>query len=159
MLAMPAYPKEVKCTILTLRSENVMVPNAAIAEIISAKDALPVENSPDWYLGRMQWRGADIPLVSYEAAGGKDAKKVTLNTQVAVLYSSNNTIRHPYVGLVISGVPHVSVIKSNQINTDPSFTVDENPHPMVAQKTRINGAAVSILDTGAIEKMIAEFDA
>lgn len=156
---MPATPREVKCTILTLRSENVMVPNSAIAEIVSVKDAESVKNAPEWYLGKMQWRGVDIPLVSYEAAGGKDAKKVTLNTQVAVLYSSNNTIRHPYVGLVISGVPHVSIFNSTQIKTDPSFTADENPHPMVAQKTRINGAAVSILDTGAIEKMITKVDA
>ena len=92
---MPDRRGSVKCTILTLRSENVMLPSAAIAEIISAKDAVPVNDSPIWYLGKMTWRGVDIPLVSYEAAAGKGAKKVNLNTQVAVVYSSNSDATHP----------------------------------------------------------------
>lgn len=153
---MSASPSEIKCTILTLRSENVMVPNAAIAEIISAKDAVHLDDAPPWYLGNMPWRSVDIPLVSYEAAAGSDAKKVNLNTQVAVLYSANKNPTYPYIGLVISGVPHVSVFDKSQIQSDSDYLNDENPHPMIAQKTRINGAAVSILDTAAIEDMIVK---
>lgn len=146
----------IKCIILTLRSENVMVPNAAIAEIISAKDATRMENVPDWYLGKMAWRGVDVPLVSFEAAGGDKARSVNLNTQVAVLYAVNKDAVYPYIGLVISGVPHVTRFSREQIIVDPESLLEVHSHPMVAQKTRINGAAVSILDIDAIESMVIE---
>ena len=146
--------QSLKCVILTLRSENVMVPNASIAEIISAKDTFQVENAPDWYVGKMTWRGVDVPLVSFEAAAGVEFKNVNLNTQVAVIYAVTKDAQHPYVGLVISGVPHVSSFTKDQIITDPESLLEEETHPMIAQKTRINGAAVSILDIGAIEKMV-----
>lgn len=149
----------IKCIILTLRTENVLVPNAAVAEIISAKDASTLEDAPEWYLGKMFWRGVDVPLVSYEAAGGGQARSVNLNTQVAVLYSVNRETTYPYIGLVISGVPHVTRFGRDQIIVDPESVLDEYKHPMVAQKTRINGAAVSILDLNAIESMVVEADA
>jgi len=149
----------IKCVILTLRSENVMIPNAAIAEIISARDTSHVENTPDWYVGKMPWRGVDVPLVSFEAAVGREAKGLNLNTQIAVLYAVSKDAKYPYVGLVVSGVPHVSAFSKNQIITDPDSLLEAESHPMVAQKTRINGAAVSILDIDAIESMVNEAEA
>lgn len=149
----------IKCVILTLRTENVMVPSAAVAEIMSAKDTMAVENGPEWYLGKMPWKGVDVPLVSFEAAGGVAAKNINLNTQIAVFYSINKEATYPYIGLVISGVPHVSAFSREQIITDPESLLEEVSHPMVAQKTRINGAAVSILDIGAMESMVVEAEA
>lgn len=149
----------IKCVILTLRTENVMVPNAAVAEIMSAKDTVRFDNMPDWYLGKMPWRGVDVPLVSFEAAGGIEAKNINLNTQIAVFYALNKNAKYPYIGLVISGVPHVSNFTREQIITDPESLLEANSHPMVAQKTRINGAAVSILDIEAMESLIVEAEA
>lgn len=149
----------IKCIILTLRSENVIVPNAAIAEIISAKDTSHVDNAPSWYVGRMPWRDVDVPLVSFEAVAGHEAKSVNLNTQVAMLYAVNKGAKYPYLGLVISGVPHVSNFTKDQIITDPESLLEGDGHPMVAQKTRINGAAVGILDIDAIESMVIEAEA
>lgn len=156
---MASSAQVIKCVILTLRSENVMIPNAAIAEIISARDTSHVENTPDWYVGKMPWRGVDVPLVSFEAAVGHEAKGLNLNTQIAVLYAVSKDAKYPYVGLVVSGVPHVSSFSKNQIITDPDSLLEAESHPMVAQKTRINGAAVSILDIDAIESMVNEAEA
>ena len=146
----------IKCVILTLRKENVIVPNALVAEIISVKDIEEIENAPSWYLGKMTWRGSDVPLLSFEAAGGEDISKVNLNTQAVVLYAvgKNNEVGDkPYLGLVMSGVPHVSHFSREQIKTDKEADGD---HPMVAQKVRINGASVSILDVDAMVDMVAE---
>jgi len=79
--------ESIKCVILTLRKENVLLPNALVAEILSVKDVQEVGNVPDWYLGKMNWRGADVPLLSFEVAGGAKVSKVNLNTQAVVLYA------------------------------------------------------------------------
>ena len=150
----------IKCVILTLRKENVIVPNALVAEIISVKEIKENDNGPDWLLGKMSWRGEEVPLLSFEAANGdKDVSRVNLNTQAVVLYAvgKNGELKdHPYLGLVMSGVPHVSRFTRDQIVTD-SEALEE--HPMIAEKVRINGARVSILDVDAMVSMVAELAA
>lgn len=151
--------KTIKCVILTLRKENVIVPNALVAEIISVKDIQQSENNPDWFLGTMTWRGADVPLLSFEASGGEKISKVNLNTQAVVLYAVGETgevSEHPYLGLVMSGVPHVSNFTRDQVKADDQA---EEEHPMVAQKVRINGASVSILDVDAMVEMVEQLAA
>lgn len=144
-----------KCVILTLRKENVIVPNELVAEIVSVKDIEAIENSADWLLGNMSWRGACVPLISFEAAGGGTVTKVNLNTQAVILYAvgaGSKAEDYPYLGLVMSGVPHVSKFSRDQIKIDDEGI---NDNPMVAQKIRINGASVSILDVDAMVEMVA----
>ena len=148
--------QQIKCVILTLRKENVLVPNALLAEIVSVKNINEAENSPAWFLGNMSWRGSDVPLMSFEAAGGEDVGKVNLNTQAVVLYAvgkGEEVSDSPYLALVMSGVPHVSHFSREQIKTDKETILD---HPMIAQKVRINGASVSILDVDAMVAMLAD---
>lgn len=144
----------IKCMILTLRSENVVVPSTAVAEMVSAQGVLRLSDMPDWYVARMRWHGVDVPLVSFESAGGGVAKAVNQNTQIAMIYTaSDDESRYPYIGLIISGVPHVTQFSRDQIITDPD-SLEVQIHPMVVQKARINGAAASILDIDGIEAMI-----
>ncbi len=151
--------QSIKCVILTLRKENVIVPNALVAEIISVKDIEGQDDAPAWYLGNMSWRGTEVPLLSFEASGGEEISKVNLNTQAVVLYAVGNTgevSERPYLGLVMSGVPHVSHFTREQIRSDEDVM---ETHPMVAQKVRINGASVSILDVDAMVAMVDELAA
>ena len=151
--------KSIKCVILTLRKENVIVPNALVAEIISVKEIESQDNAPAWFLGNMNWRGSEVPLLSFEASGGEKIAKVNLNTQAVVLYAvggSGEISEHPYLGLVMSGVPHVSHFSREQIKIDDDAL---ETHPMVAQKVRINGASVSILDVDAMVAMVDELAA
>ena len=148
-----AQKEFIKSIILTLKNELVVVPNASVAEIISVQDVREVEDSPRWMLGKARWRGVEVPVVSYEAAGGDDAQAVNINTQVAVMYSVSEHTEYPYIGLAMHGVPHVSTFSRDQIRTDEQASSE---HPMVAQKVRINGAAAGILDLFAIEEMLQQ---
>ena len=52
----------IKSIILTLKNELVVVPNAAVAEIISVQDVREVGDSPQWLLGKARWRGVEVPV-------------------------------------------------------------------------------------------------
>jgi chemosensory pili system protein ChpC len=152
---------KLKCVILTLRKENVVMPNSLVAEIISVKEVDEKPSAPDWYLGQMNWRGVDVPLLSFEAAGGEQVTRVNLNTQAVIFYAvgnRNELPESPYLALVMSGVPHVSEFTRDQIVTDSTANMD-NDHPMIAQKVRINGASVSVLDVDAMVDMVSELAA
>jgi len=147
----------IKSIILTLKNELVLVPNSAVAEIVSVNDVHEVEGSPQWMLGKARWRGVELPVVSYEAAGGDNVQAVNINTQVAVIYTVSDDMdtgkKYPYIGLAMHGVPHVSTFSRGQIKTDEQALTN---HPMVAQKVRINGAAAAVLDIYAIEEMLEQ---
>jgi chemosensory pili system protein ChpC len=145
--------QKIKCILLTLRTENVVLPNAAVTEIVSLREIKKVSNAPQWLLGKIHWRGIDIPLVSFEAAAEGAGAAMTAN-QAAVIHlinSDGESSAYPYVGLSISGVPHISDFSRAQVATDTQI---KKPHPMVAQRIRINGAAASILDIDSIASMI-----
>jgi len=145
--------QKIKCILLTLRTENVVLPNAAVAEIVSLRDIKKVDGAPLWLLGKMHWRGIDIPLVSFEAAAEGASTAMTAN-QAAVIHlisKDGESSNYPYVGLSISGVPHISDFSKEQIAADAQM---RKPHPMVAQRIRINGAAASILDIDSIATML-----
>ncbi len=151
----------IKCVILTLRKANVIVPNALVAEIISVKEMTKADDGPAWFLGNMKWRDVDVPLLSFEASGGDKISRVNLNTQAVVLYAVGDTgavSDNPYLGLIMSGVPHVSHFSRDQIKTDVD-ELENEVHPMVVQKVRINGASVSILDVDAMVAMVEELAA
>ncbi len=151
--------EQIKCVIFTLRKENVIIPNALVAEIISVKEVSTGENTPEWFLGKMNWRGEEVPLLSFEVAAGDKVSKVNLNTQAVVLYAvgkNGENVESPYLGLVMSGVPHVSHFARGQFTRD---TEDHKDHPMVAQRVRINGARASILDVDAMVSMVQELAA
>lgn len=151
--------QSIKCVIFTLRKDNVIVPNALVADIISVKDLQQTENTPEWYLGFLNWRGIDVPLLSFESAAGHGVAKVNLNTQAVVLYGvglEGVADEHSCLALVMSGVPHVSDFSRDLIKADGK-EIDGNP--MVAQKVRINGALVSILDVDAMVDMTSKITA
>lgn len=149
--------QDIKCTILTLRAENVIVPSASVAEMVSAQGAATTSGMPNWYVARMRWHGVDVPLVSFEAVQEEGIKIVNQNTQVAMIYTaSDDESRYPYIGLIVSGVPHATQFSRSQIETDADSVSGVYNHPMAAQKARINGAAVNVLDIDGIESMIKE---
>ncbi len=147
----------IKCVILTMRKQNIIFPSANFAEIVSVKEIKLAENKPSWFLGEMKWRGNKVPLVSFEAAGGEEFSAVNLNTQAVVLHSvgEHGEKDVPFLALVTSGVPHVTQFTREQILTSED---DPNDHPMIAQKVRINGARISILDIDAILEMVSDLN-
>ena len=144
-----------KCIILTLKKENVLIPSAVIAEIVSVENIEAVPDTPAWLIGKFKWRDEYIPLVSFEVASGNDVLPNSRSTQVAVFYILNDEsgLKEPYVGLMISGVPHVTRFTTDQIKADENRTAD---HPMVAQYVKVNGVSMGILDVDAMETMVLE---
>ena len=142
-----------KCMILTLKKENVLVPSAVVAEIVSVENIEALPDSPAWLIGKFKWRGDDVPLVSFEVASGHDVQPNRRSTQVAVLHilNSETSLEEPYVGLMISGVPHLTGFSAKQIKADENASTD---HPMVAQRVRVNGVSMGILDIDAMETML-----
>ncbi len=54
------------CLSLPLWEKNVVLPTAAVAEIIPYEETQSVTDVPSWFVGILTWRGIHIPLVYLE---------------------------------------------------------------------------------------------
>lgn len=59
-------PEQLSAYVLPMHKQGVLLPNDAIAEIIPYEPLQRIEDTPDWFLGLLGWRGIQVPVVSFE---------------------------------------------------------------------------------------------
>ena len=81
----PAQRKQfetVHSLLLPINKELLLLPNAAVAEVITYSEPEAINDAPEWLLGILNWRERRIPLISFESISdgesGPDIKIVVL---------------------------------------------------------------------------------
>jgi chemosensory pili system protein ChpC len=59
-------PEQLEVYILEMQKQAVILPGDVIAEIIPYEPLQRMEDTPEWFLGLLGWRGIQIPVVSFE---------------------------------------------------------------------------------------------
>jgi chemosensory pili system protein ChpC len=141
----------VRCMVMPLNGGALLIPNAALAEVISYS-APPEELSKEapWLVGFAAWRGVDVPLVAFERSCGLDEPGSNPRAQVAVLYGVSGDKACPYVGLRLQGIPRSMVVSPDRL-TPRSV---ESAHPFVHAELTISDTDVMLPDLPALEGAI-----
>lgn len=119
--------KAIHCLTLPLFDETILLPNAAIAEVVTFKSLESMQNGPQWFLGYVNWRDYRVPLISFESISGKEVKKAKKNSQIAILNTLNGNTQLPYIGLLTQGIPSLAIVKEDELK-DISTGVSERPY-------------------------------
>ena len=143
---------QVKCVLLTVNEDLLVLPNAAIAEIVPIRNIINVANKPDWMLGYLDWRGNSVPLVSFESLGGVRMPSLASgDVKAAVMYSVSDDKAFPYMSILVQGAPKV-------VSVDPTNIIANNDeqlnHPAVEQKVVLLEDDASIVDLEKLEQLI-----
>ena len=143
---------QVKCVLLTVNEDLLVLPNAAIAEIVPIRNIINVANKPDWMLGYLDWRGNSVPLVSFESLGGVRMPSLASgDVKAAVMYSVSDDKAFPYMSILVQGAPKV-------VSVDPTNIIANNDeqlnHPAVEQKVVLLEEDASIVDLEKLEQLI-----
>lgn len=141
----------IKCVLLTVNEDRVILPNSAIAEIVPIRNIINVANRPDWMLGYLDWRGNSVPLVSFEAMGGvRMPSLATGNVKAAVVYAVGGDRAFPFMSFLVQGAPQIL----NVAETDILENKEQITHPAIEQKVIAKGETASILDLAKLEQVI-----
>lgn len=141
---------DVHSLLLPLQEDQMLLPNAAVAEIIEYRSPTPLDDGPDWCLGQVNWRGLDIPLVSYEAFVGNEAPAESVRMRIAVLNTLNGNDRMPFIGVVLKGIPRLLTAGRDSVNANAEATLAEG---MLAQ-VQVGAEAAVIPDIDALERSV-----
>jgi chemosensory pili system protein ChpC len=118
--------EELRGILLPLGPADLLLPNAAVAEVLGYRDPESVAGGPSWLLGRVAWRERSVPLVSLPAAG-EPPQPVARGprARLAVIYTPNGNAAMPYLGLLCVGPPRLARFRAD--NLLPADPEGENP--------------------------------
>lgn len=137
---------------LSLDGDPLILPNTAVAEIINYRDPTPVDNSPEWLLGTMEWRGIRIPLMSLESAMGKSMPAISSQNHIAILNSISDDDTINFYALVTGSLPRLVNLDEKTITAAANDDKDD----LVLSNVLVNKKAAIIPDLDAIENMVKE---
>lgn len=101
----------VHCLTIPVDEETILLPNSAVAEVIGYKDASPINDAPEWFLGYIEWRDKRVPLISFESISGKSIIPAQKNSRICVLNTLNGNAQLPYVGILSQGIPSLAIVQ------------------------------------------------
>ncbi len=141
------------CLLIPVQGGRIILPNVTVAELITYQALSPCENASDWLLGKLDWRGTMIPVVSYEEFCGQKIGVPGQDLRIAVVNAPNGdsgSLR--FFGLVVQGIPSLikleeAAIKENlntTLLTGQKLAVTlETGHAIVPDLDSIEGAILN----------------
>lgn len=107
----------VRCMLLPMSSINLVIPNSAVAEIIGYSEPRRLENSSDWFLGVVLWRGVYVPVVSVEQMCQVDSTFVGPRSRIGIIYNPAKDSELPYLGLHMQDIPRAYLAESSTMES------------------------------------------
>jgi len=143
--------REVYSLLMPLADGRVVVPRAAIAEVLGftrPKDR--PANAPEFLLGFIDWQGQRIPLVSLEAARGKPAPTLGRRTRIAVVFGFGGRLKPDVFALVTQGYPYLVRVNENVLQPEAMEAEEE----LILARVRMANEKPFIPDLEALEERI-----
>ncbi len=155
----PGQSTVVHCLMIPLTNDILLLPNAAIAEVVACQKPIPVAGTPDWYLGKHTWRDYQVPVIAFEVLNGDVSGEVAINrnSRIAILNTLNGNMRLPYIGLITQGIPRLQVVQNKSLEPNPNTADRKNIY--VNEFVMVNGEPVSIPNLDMLERVIQEVSA
>lgn len=145
----------VRSQLIPLYNLRLVLPNTAIAEVISFHKPDKLEEKPEWILGLLSWRGLKIPLLSFETASQDQAAEINRRSRVIVLNTLSGSDLLPFYGVLAQGIPRLMSLNNSNILDAPN--ADEQQR-FVLRHVVVEGHPAIIPDQKAIEHELAALE-
>lgn len=141
------------CVMIPMSERQLLLPNVSVAEIVDCNHIEARDDAPVWLLGDLDWRGQRLPVISYDAANGGEARMPTGNRgRIAVLNTiGKNHGSLPFLAVVTQGIPSQTRLASDQVQT-----VDDEAGPADLMMVTVEGEHVSIPNLEYLEQLALE---
>lgn len=144
---------DIRGVVIQLTGARLLLPNAAIAEVLSYAPPEPVAGAPEWLLGRMRWRGWQLPLISFSRLAALADEQGGLGSKVIVFKALGGNTKAPYFAMLTQGFPRLVTVSRAGLAVD----ADGAELPVAVQaRVTLNQDDALVPDLVAIEKLIIE---
>ena len=151
---MTTTSQDIRGVLIQIEGARLLLPNATIAEVLSFADPEPVADAPDWLLGRIRWRGWQLPLIAFARIAGLADERGGLGSKVIVLKALGGDAKLPHFALLTQGFPRLVTVSRDTLSIDDS-TSDALPNG-VQTRVLLNEDVALVPDLAQIERLIGE---
>lgn len=141
---------DIRGVLIAVARARLLLPNATIAEVMSFAPPSPIEGAPDWLLGRIRWRGWELPLIAFSRMADIAPEAGGLGSKVVVLKALGGDPKTPYFAILTQGFPRLVTVSPDRLRHDP---VEFLP-PGVHARVWLNEDEAYVPDLEAIEVLI-----
>src|SRR4249919_2673132 len=146
---------DIRGVLIAVARARLLLPNATIAEVLSFAPPTPVEGAPDWLLGRIRWRGWEVPLVAFSRMADIAPEAGGLGSKVVVLKALSGDVKAPYFALLTQGFPRLVTVSQDTVVADGGHD-DEALPAGVQARVLLNEDNALLPDLERVEAMIGE---
>ncbi|MBT4159987.1 MAG: chemotaxis protein CheW [Gammaproteobacteria bacterium] len=135
--------------VIRMQKQGVLLPADAIAEIIPYEPLQRIEETPDWLLGLLGWRGVQVPVVSFEMLTVERASFSLVSVSSASLVIVRGTTDQaslPFYALVSQTVP-----EPYDISMEMLFETGESVERTESSRVRFHDDVLSIPNLDYVE--------
>ncbi len=132
---------------------RLLLPNATIAEVLSYSAPEPVDNAPEWLLGRIRWRGWQLPLISFSRFSGLAQEVGGLSSKMIVLKALGGDSKHPFFAMLTQGFPRLVTVTEATLSEHDNQ--DDLPEGVLA-RVRMNEDDAVVPDLAVLEDSLLE---
>ena len=141
----------IRGVLIQVADARLLLPNATIAEVLSFSEPDPIADAPDWLLGRIRWRGWQLPLLGFSRFTGTGRDEGGLGSKVIVLKALGGDPKHPYIALLTQGFPRLVTVAESALQAVDDG--DELPEGVLA-RVRLNEDEALLPDLAALEQHV-----
>jgi len=147
---------QIYAVLMALDGDTLLLPNAAVIEVISRDTVRPVEDAPPWLIGNYETNGRRVPVVSFEVLNGGSLPEAARRSRVVLLHSFGRHLEAHAIGVLTQGYPHLVTLNRNAVSPSPLRDTDRSE--LVLSRVRIASQDAVIPDIETIEADLLRLD-
>jgi chemosensory pili system protein ChpC len=140
--------------LIPLSGERLIMPRAAVAEVIAYQVPSEMTGAPPWYLGTINWTGRNLPVISFEGACGQTIPPASGRTRIVVVHCLGQKLNGGCFGIMTQGFPQLVRVNPDVLKADHMRSFAER-QPVLCQVRMVNETPL-IPDLERLEELIAE---
>ncbi len=133
--------REIECVILPQFASNILLPRASVVDVIDGENMDIVVDLQGGVIGKVNWRGWTVPLISFESAISGEIPKFNNHTQTVIIHALTDDLARPYIGLTAQGNPKAMPLNDDHLHL--LDTMDDND--FVKSKVWINSEIEALI--------------
>lgn len=136
----------VQSLLLPTGGRQLLLPEAAVAEVLDNVTLTPLEGAADWHLGFVKWEDQDIPVYSFERLNSQELPRAS--SRVAIINALNSELSA--YGILLQGLPRNARVKIAELEDLESAPTG----PVEFLQVRYAGELAVIPDLDALEAAV-----
>jgi len=144
---------ELYSLLVPISGSRLIVPRVCVAEVSGLGQLNLLEHGPDWLIGKVGWKGRELPLVCFEVACGGPLPEIGRRTR-AVIFHATTQLHGGFFAILSQGLPQLVRINASVVSSESGEDWPEGA-PVLCRIRMVNEYPI-VPDLDSIESMLTD---